>query len=227
MLQAGENRLLGGIDHRWAHGDGGNGDAKTVGDLLEDRRRHAGVSADSRHPLDAAAPLLDQPQRLEYSPDDAVAQLGHAMGQILHGEPEGQQAGIFDFQPVVEDRQPDRCAPLGVVGVDHRIDQGLAHGLGRQAPAVGAVHRADAGAMPRMLLHKGDRFRHGLHGGGVDLDPIQDAALVAAGEAPGLDPGVRKVPLAVITKEDHAAHGRHRLPLVVTHKPQSLQIAAA
>ena len=81
--------------------------------------------------------------------------------------------------------------------------------------------------MPGMLLHKGDRFRHGLHRGGVDLDPIQDAALVAAGEAPGLDPGVRKVPLAVIAKEDHAAHGRHPLPLVVTHKPQSLQIAAA
>ena len=61
----------------------------------------------------------------------------------------------------------------------------------------------------------------------MDLDPIQDAILVAAGEAPGLDPSVGKVPLAVMAKEDHAAHGRHRLPLVVAHEPQGLQIAAA
>jgi hypothetical protein len=61
----------------------------------------------------------------------------------------------------------------------------------------------------------------------VDLDPIQDAALVAASEAPGLDPGVREVPLAVMAEEDHAARGRHRLPLVVAYEPQGLQIAAA
>jgi hypothetical protein len=41
-----------------------------------------------------------------------------------------------------------------------------------------------------MLLHKGARFLHGLHGEGVDLDPIQDAAFVAAGEAPGMDPAI-------------------------------------
>ena len=81
--------------------------------------------------------------------------------------------------------------------------------------------------MPGMLLHKGNRFLQGLHREGVDLDPIQDAILVAAGEAPGLDPGVGKVPRAVMAEEDLAAHGRNRLPLVVTHKPQSLQIAAA
>ena len=62
---------------------------------------------------------------------------------------------------------------------------------------------------------------------GVDLDPIQDAALIAAGEAPGLDPGVGKVPLAIMAEEEHAAHGRHRLPLVVAHEPQALQIAAS
>jgi len=45
--------------------------------------------------------------------------------------------------------------------------------------------------------------------------------------ARGLDPGVGKVPLAVMAEEDHAAHGRHRLPLVVAHEPQGLQIVAA
>jgi len=54
---------------------------------------------------------------------------------------------------------------------------------------------------------------------GVDLDPIQDAALIAAGEAPGLDPGVGKVSLAFMAEEDHAARGRHRLPLVIAHEP--------
>jgi hypothetical protein len=78
-----------------------------------------------------------------------------------------------------------------------------------------------------MLLHKGNRFFHGLHGEGVDLNPIQNAALIAAGEAPGLDPGIGKVPRSVMAEEDHAAHGRHLLPLVVAHEPQGLQIAAA
>ena len=40
--------------------------------------------------------------------------------------------------------------------------------------------------------------------------------------ARGLDPGVGKVPHAVMAEEDHAAHGRHRLPLVVAHEPQGL-----
>jgi len=79
--------------------------------------------------------------------------------------------------------------------------------------------------MPGMLLHEGNRFLHGLHGEGVDLDPIQDAALIAAGEAAGLDPGIGKVPRPVMAEEDHAAHGRHRLPLVAAHEPQGLQIA--
>jgi len=174
LLQACEDRLFGGVDHRWAHGVGGNGVPQAHDSLLEDRRRQVGVSADGRHPLDAAAPLLGQPQRLEDAADHAVAQPGHAMGQIHHHESEGHQAGIFDLQPVVEDRQPDRCAPLGIVGVAHCID---------------------GDAMPGMLLHKGDCFLHRLHGEGVDLDPIQDAALVAAGDAPGLDSGIGKVPL--------------------------------
>ena len=78
-----------------------------------------------------------------------------------------------------------------------------------------------------MHLHEGDRLLHGLHGEGVDLDPIQDAALAAAGTAPGLDPGIGIMPRVVVAEEDHAAHGRHRLPLVVAHAPQGLQIAAA
>ena len=132
---------------------------------------------------------------------------------------------------------PDRCTPLGIVGVNHRIDQGLAHRFWRQAQTVGAAHRADAGAMPGMLLHKSNRFLHGLHGEGVDLNPIQDAALIAAGEAPGLAPGIGKVPRSVMAEEDHAAHGRHLLPLVDGSNrvdnfpdsggPQGLQIAAA
>ena len=180
-------------------------------------------------PMMAAIPQVAISSKigLEDAADDANAQLGYAMGQILHREAEGQQAGIFDLQSVIEDRQPDRCTPLGIVGVDHRTDQGLAHGFRGQAPAVGAAHRADGGAMPGMLLHKGDRFLHGLHEEGVDLDPIQDAAPIAAGEAPGLNPGIWKVPLAVMAEEDHAAHCRHGLPLVVAHEPQGLQIATA
>jgi len=119
------------------------------------------------------------------------ASSGHATGQILQREAEGQQAWIFDLQPVVADRQPDRCAPLGIVAVDHRIDQGLAHGCGRQAPAVGAKHRADGALCQDCLCTKAIASSTGCTGG-VDLDPIQDATLVAAGEAPGLDPGIGK-----------------------------------
>jgi hypothetical protein len=34
--------------------------------------------------------------------DHAVAQLGHPLGQIIQGETEGQQTGIFDLQPLSE-----------------------------------------------------------------------------------------------------------------------------
>ena len=130
-LQADDDRLLSGIDHRWAHGDGGNGDAKAGGDLLEDRRR--------------------------------------------------------------------------------------------QAPAVGAAHCTDAGAMSEMLLHKAARYLHGLHREGVDLDPIQDAALVAAGETPGQDPAIghaAHVPAAILRPDQQGAacsvgkgNGRFQRPI--------------
>lgn len=38
-----------------------------------------------------------------------------------------------------------------------------------------SVPGADAGAVPGMLLHKGDRVFHGLHGEGVDLDLRHEA----------------------------------------------------
>ena len=80
-----------------------------------------------------------------------------------------------------------------------------------------------------MLLPEGDRFPHRLHGEGVDLDPINNATLAGAGKAPGLDLGVQDVPpvLAPVPEEDPVAHGGHGPPLVHSHEPQGLQIAAA
>ncbi len=56
--------------------------------------------------------LLDQAQRLEDTADHAVAQLGHAMGQIPHSEAEGQQARIIDFEPMLGPCQEGFCTKV-------------------------------------------------------------------------------------------------------------------
>ena len=110
--------------------------------------------------------------------------------------------------------ETDRRAALRVVGVRHGVDHRLAHGHRRQAPALLPAHGADLGAVQGVLLDERDRLLDGAHGKARDLDAIDDAALVGALEAPGLDPGIREVPLAVLAEEQHAADGRHLAALM-------------
>ena len=199
---------------------------KRVRELLEHRRREPGLAAGGGHALDAAAPLLDQAERVEDAADHPVAQLRDAARKVLDREAEGQQSRVLDLEAVVEDREAQRRAALGVVGMRHRVDERLAHRRGRQAPALLAAHGADLGAVQGVLLDEGDRLLDGAHGQGADLGAIDDAALVGAVEAAGLDPGVREVPLAVLAEEDHAAHGRNLAALMVREESQRFQVPA-
>ena len=189
----GEDGLVGFVEHGPAHARGGDRDPEARGELLEDRRREPGVAAGGGHALDAAAPLLDQAEGVEDAADHPIAQLRHAVRKILEREAEGQEPRVLDLEAVVEDREAQRRAALRIVGVGHRVDDRLAHRRGRQVPALLAAHGADLGPVQGVLLDEGDRLLDGAHGQGADLGAIDDAALVGALEAAGLDPGVREV----------------------------------
>jgi hypothetical protein len=163
---------------------------------------------------------------VEDAADYPVAQLGDSVRKVLDGEAEWQQSGILDLETVVENREADRRTALGVVRVYYGIDHGRTYRLRRHTAAVDPAHRADLGSVPGMFLHEGDGFLDTTHGDGADLGPIEDPALVDAREAVSLDPGIREVPLALLAKEDHTAHGRRLAPLVSRHQTQGLQIAA-
>jgi hypothetical protein len=90
----------------------------------------------------------------------------------------------------------------------YRVDDRFAHGRGRQAPAFLAAHGTDLGAVQGVLVNERARLVDGAYGKRADLSAIDNAALVGAVEAAGLDPGVREVAPAVLPEEEHPAHGR-------------------
>ena len=54
------------------------------------------------------------------------ADAGDALLHILDGEAGEEDAGFFDFDPVIEEGDADGGAPLGVVGVDEGVDDDFA-----------------------------------------------------------------------------------------------------
>jgi len=157
--------------------------------------------------------LLDQAEGVEDPADDPVAELRHAVREILDREAEGKQPRVLHLQAIVEDRHPKRGPALGVVGVHHGVDHRLAHGHERQVPALPAPDRSDLGAMEGMLGDARDRLLDRLHRVGSDLGTIHDPAPVPAHEAPRLDPGVREVLGAVPSEQQEAADGGDGAPL--------------
>ena len=78
-----------------------------------------------------------------------------------------------------------------------------------------------------MLLNERDGLFDGANGEPADLGAIEDPALVGAGETSGLNPGVRKVPLAIDAEQQNTADGRHLAALVVGEQAERLEVALA
>ena len=78
------------VEHGAAHARGGDRDPEARGELLEHRRREPGGATGGGHALDAAAPLLDQGERVEDAADNPIAQLRNAARKILDRESERQ-----------------------------------------------------------------------------------------------------------------------------------------
>jgi hypothetical protein len=194
-------------------------------DQLEDRRREPRRAAGARHALHAAAPRLDQSERVEHPADDPIAKLRDPARQVHDGESEGQEPGVLDLQAVVEDGDAQRGATLRVVGMRDRVDDGFTDRHRRQGPALAAAHRADLGPVEPVLLDEGDCLLDRAHRLGPNLDAVVDAAAVGAPEPSGLDPGVGEVPFAIPAEEDDSAGGGHLAPLVIRHQAQRREIA--
>ena len=77
--------------------------AEARADFLQRGALKPGFAARRGHALDAAAPLLDQAERVEDAADHAVAQLGNPARQVVDRQAEGQETRVLDLEPVVED----------------------------------------------------------------------------------------------------------------------------
>lgn len=76
-----------------------------------------------------------------------------------------------------------------------------------------------------MLPDERGRLLDGAHQQLVELDPVDDAALVGASESSRLDPCVREAPLAVVTEQEHDSEYGHLSSLVAGEQPQRIQVA--
>jgi hypothetical protein len=72
--------------------------------------------------------------------DNKLTQLRHAMPEIFHGRPEGEQPRILDLEPVVEDRDSDRRTTLSVIRARDRVDDSFADRSGWHGPALLAAN---------------------------------------------------------------------------------------
>ena len=81
---------------------GGERHSKMCSDLFKQWSVQSAIMASGGHSLDATTPMLDQPQFLKYSADDAVAEFGNSFLDIFNSEAEGEQAGVFNLQAIVK-----------------------------------------------------------------------------------------------------------------------------
>jgi hypothetical protein len=100
------------------------------------------------------------------------------VAHILHSYAERQQAGILDFQTIVEERQANRRAALGIVGMDSRVDNCFAHSGGWQTPRVSVTRAADLDTMQIVLLHETDCLVDGVRQGAADAQSVDQAHLI-------------------------------------------------
>jgi len=124
--QCAEDNLVPFVLCRRAPGYGRQGDSKVRSDFFKLGSVQTTRMASGGHSLDPAAPLLDQSQFLKHPADDAIAEFGDAFLDVLNGEAEGQQARVFDFQPIVKQGHADGSAVLRAVGVHDRVHDGFA-----------------------------------------------------------------------------------------------------
>jgi hypothetical protein len=78
----------------------------------------------------------------------------HAITHVLDGQTKWQQAGVFYFQSIIEERSPNRRAALGIICMHHGVDDRLPYCCGRQRPSVRVTHTADLYAMQIVLPHE-------------------------------------------------------------------------
>jgi hypothetical protein len=112
---------------------------------------------------------------------------------VFNGEAEGEQAGVFNLQAIVEQGDEDGSARLSVVAVNNRVHDRFADCYDWKRPKIGSLHGSD----DRFASHVFPQERNHFLGGSGKMSPylrrIQYPAAVAAREPSGLDPSVREM----------------------------------
>ena len=188
---------------------GGYGHAEPRRDLLEPGGGETGVAAGGSHALYTAPPLFYEAQGMEDAPEHSVAELGDAAFEVVDRDPKRQEPGIFDFEAVVEDRDPYGRPALRVVRMNNRVDDRFANGDWRQVPTFVSVNPPDLSAVQGVLFDERDGVADGSDEGPPKLRLIKDLGLVSAGKTSRLNPGIGEVSLSFPAKNEHAAHRWH------------------
>jgi hypothetical protein len=167
-------------------------------------------------------PLLDEAKRMEHTANHSIPKLGHSVLEVFNGEPEWEERRILHPEALIEDGNPDRRATLMAVRLGDSVDDGYANGDRRQVREILPPTLSDA--VERVLGHEGGCVFDRVDWQAPNLGFVGDPGLVCACKGIGLSPGVGEMSVAVSIKEQHAADGWHRAPLIDGKQAKRLKI---
>lgn len=88
----------------------------------------------------------------------AIAELGDAFADVLDRSSKWGQAGVFDLQAIVKQRDADGSAVPGVIGMDDSIHNGFTDGNQWVRPKVRSFYRAYDGLTSHVLPQERNYF---------------------------------------------------------------------
>jgi hypothetical protein len=127
--------------------------------------------------------MFDKPQFLKHSANDTIAEFGDAFADVFDCEPEREQAGVFDLQAIIKQRDADGRAALGVIGMDDSIHNGFTDGNHWIRPKVRSFYRADDGLTSHVLPQERNYFVGSSRKIRVHFHGVEYPASVIAGES--------------------------------------------
>ena len=148
------DRSVSGFKREYTQAFGEECYAEPEGYFLELRGCQACFAAGGHDALDAAPPLLYEPEFVENAANDAIAEFGNTTHEVLDGKAKGQQPRVLDLDSIVEDSNADRSATLRIVCVRHGVNHRLADCHRWHVPALLAPNGSYIGATVRVLFYE-------------------------------------------------------------------------
>jgi hypothetical protein len=191
-----------------------DGEADAPGEFFDERSGELVSGGLAKDAGDAAAPLLDEIEFSKDAGDDGIPELRDAALDVLDGEAREEQTGAFDFDTVVEEGDSCGRASPRVVGVDEGVDDDLSENFDWDAPDVLATDFREVGSAHGVFFQKEQNFLDRFGQGDIEVDMVEDVALILAYEATALNPCVVEMLAAIQAVEKDAALAWNKAALI-------------